>query len=102
MSVSILVGSRSMTEPLTPPSEVPCLPRNAIRLMIGQAAARFGVTPTDVLGDRRLPAIAAARQAVMWNLRARGYSLERIGRLLKRDRTTVQHGVEAYERRGWL
>ena len=91
-----------MTEPLTPPDGPLYIPRNAIRLMIGQAAARFGVTAADVLGDRRLPAIVGARQAVMWNLRARGYSLERIGRLLKRDRTTVQHGIEAYKRRGWV
>ena len=62
---------RAIIKPLTPPDAPLYVPRNAIRLMIGQAAARFGVTPTDVFGDRRIPAVAAARQAVMWNLRAR-------------------------------
>ncbi len=35
----------------------------------------------------------------MWNLPACGYSLERIGRLPKRDRTTVHYSIQMYERR---
>jgi hypothetical protein len=63
-------------------------------------AAEFGVTLEDLLGERRHAPIAEARQVAMaLGQRCCGYSLPRIGRLLRRDHTTVLHGIRTVARR---
>lgn len=61
---------------------------------IGKA---FGLTPKEVLSDRREKRIVLARQAVMyWCSRLSLRSLPQIGRLMHRDHTTIMHGRRVY------
>jgi chromosomal replication initiator protein len=57
--------------------------------------------PLDVLlGPSRERWVVEARQGLMWVLRNRlGLSFPEIGRAMKRDHSTVVHGVKAEERR---
>ena len=57
--------------------------------------------PLDVLlGPCRDAWIVQARQGLMWVLRNRlGLSYPEIGRVMKRDHTTVKHGVDAENKR---
>ena len=57
--------------------------------------------PLDVLlGPSREAWVVESRQGLMWVLRHRlGLSYPEIGRAVKRDHTTVLHGVKAEERR---
>lgn len=63
------------------------------------AAREYGVSPEDVLGDRRLLMTAQARQAAMVVLRRAGWTTSAIGALLNRDHSTVSTGSTMYARR---
>ena len=57
----------------------------------------FGLTPKEVLSDRREKRVVLARQAVMyWCCRLSLRSLPQIGRLMHRDHTTIMHGRRTY------
>jgi chromosomal replication initiator protein len=57
-------------------------------------AAEFGCTLEDLLGEGRPAEIALARHAAMaLGRRVLGYSLPKLGRLLRRDHTTVLYGI---------
>lgn len=57
-------------------------------------AAEFGCPLEDLLGDRRTAEIALARHAAAaLGQRVLGYSLPKLGRLLRRDHTSVLYGV---------
>lgn len=73
----------------TPPS----LTRYTGREIIDRIAKLHDVEPVEVLGPSRLPELCEARRAIMRELRARGWSTPRIGRLLNRDHSTVVHGL---------
>jgi chromosomal replication initiation ATPase DnaA len=77
-----------------------CLtPRACTRARIADIATRHGVAPDEVMGSSRRATVSRARQAVMADLRARGWSSVKIGRLLHRHHTTVLHGIAAHEAR---
>lgn len=62
-------------------------------------AGATGVTMEDMLGEGRSYEIALARHMAMALARKLlGYSLPRIGRLLRRDHTTVLHGLRRIAR----
>lgn len=85
-------------------------PRDTVREILQRCADNHGVTPADIVGDRRFKPIVHARQEAMYRLRdlrtfegARRFSLPRIGQLLGgRDHTTILHGVRAHEARNGL
>ena len=85
------------------PMSIPRFPetrREFLARAITEAATAHGVAPHRVAGpDRDRPA-AQARQDVYLALREAGWTLPEIGRALKRDHTTVLHGIaEAQKRR---
>lgn len=57
----------------------------------------YGVTPSVVLGDSRLPSAVRARRAACWLLRTSGLSYPVAGKLLELDHTTVMHHWRAVE-----
>lgn len=76
------------------------------RQAIAAAAAKFGVSPIDIVSRDRSRTVAHARQYVMWLLRerrrqdgARTHSLPTIGQALGVDHTTVLHAWRAVEKR---
>jgi chromosomal replication initiation ATPase DnaA len=54
---------------------------------------QWGVTPEDVLKNRRFGELVEPRFAVMLLARELGASYSQIGRALRRDSTTVMNGV---------
>lgn len=67
--------------------------------LITHAALLWQIEPARLAGRCRTRLATEARQAVAAVLRRRGYAFTEIGRLLKRDHTTIMHAVEAAERR---
>lgn len=61
-------------------------------------ATEYGVTVDDIVGYRKEKNILKARWKAMYLLHKRGMSFSRIGRLLKKDHTTVMNAVKNYEK----
>lgn len=61
--------------------------------IIHRVAKLHDVTPDDITGPSKLPEHCQARFHVMRELRAKGWSTPRIGRLLNRDHTTIVYGL---------
>lgn len=72
------------------------------RGVLEATADTFGVAVADLTGPSRAQSIVAARQAAMLILRDHipWLSCEEIGRLLRRDHSTVLYGVQAARERG--
>lgn len=69
--------------------------------IIREVAEQHGVRVVDMSGPRRDLKIVAARQEAMWRVKMErpDMSLPMIGRLFKRDHTTVLHGIRVHEKR---
>lgn len=63
--------------------------------IIATVCNKFDVTMEILSGPRRTKNIVCARQSIFWLVRETcpGMSLPHIGRLLRRDHTTVLHGI---------
>jgi len=60
--------------------------------LIDRVAGYYGFTRAQLLSHRRTAPLALARQVAMHLLRAEGLMATRVGRLLRRDHSTVLHG----------
>lgn len=69
--------------------------RNHDELDLFLRSCRFSLADLQAYDGR--PAVAAARNELMWRLRRCGWSYPKIGRLLGRDHTTVMSGVRRHE-----
>lgn len=70
------------------------------KAIIAQTAQRYGVEPAMILGRNRARVASIPRQAAMAAVReATGYSLPQIGRIFKRDHTTVLYAIRAHAAR---
>lgn len=63
--------------------------------IIPHVCRKHGITPDELLGNRRFPHLVEARREVIKHMLARDYSLPRIGRALRRDHSTIAHHVKA-------
>ena len=61
------------------------------RDVVASVASAFGQGAREIMSASRRRDVVAARAAIATILREAGYSLSRIGRVLKRDHTTVMH-----------
>lgn len=78
--------------------------RDLLDLVAGVCRAH-GVTLDELCGRERTQAVSWARHEAWWHLRHHPdlhYSLAEIGRIFRRDHTTVGHGVASHARRGAL
>ena len=66
---------------------------NLLRLL-DEASALFGVSQTVIMSTRRNFVASHPRQWVMYESYCLGFSNAEIGRFLRRDHTTVMHGVK--------
>jgi chromosomal replication initiation ATPase DnaA len=62
--------------------------------ILDAVADRHGVTTKEILGRSRTAPVAAARHVVEAELFQSGMACAEIGRILGRDHTSVQHGVQ--------
>jgi chromosomal replication initiator protein len=81
-----------------PPLTLP--PGEGLGRIIAACAAEFGTAAEEVIGEGRHAAAIQARHAAMAiGRRLLGYSLPRIGRVMRRDHTTVLAAIRGVERR---
>jgi len=93
-------------QPPPPPEPEPDLrppllagaPIGRIRDLVEPVLQRHQLTWKDISGRSRRRPIVMARQECMWVMRSAGMSYPLIGRFLRRDHTTVLHGVRQHER----
>lgn len=60
-------------------------------------AEHHGISVGDMVGPSKQKAFMVPRWAAWTELRARGYSLTRIGEFFGRDHTTILSGIRKYE-----
>ena len=56
----------------------------------------FGVSVEDILSSKKSDIKVLARHTLYKSINFMGYNLSETGRLLKRDHTTVRHGIKVY------
>lgn len=66
-----------------------------VRKIILEVAREYNVEPDDIVGPRRLRWIVVPRQEAMRRAVDAGLSLHRVARAMRRDHTTVLHGIRA-------
>ena len=77
------------------------LRRRGLFELVEYICQRRGVTPDDLCGRIRSQSVARARHELWWAIRAlpdHHYSYPELGRLFRRDPTTILHGVAAHQR----
>lgn len=71
-----------------------------IRDIIVATAREFQILPADILSSKRTKHIILARQKAMWRARTElNASYLKIGRIFKRDHSTVIHNVRRWDAR---
>lgn len=70
-----------------------------MRVIFTATAAKYGLTLSELRGPDRRHHIAHPRQEGMLIAHRAGYSLHMIGIYLRRDHTTIMHGVRVAEER---
>lgn len=66
--------------------------------IVRECAAAHGTFPWTIISDCRRATVVLARQEAFYRLRYETtYSFPQIGRYMKRDHSTVLHGIEQYE-----
>jgi chromosomal replication initiation ATPase DnaA len=79
---AVLVDSRGMT------------PRQANLLEIEAIAKAHCFTLEDILGPRKFKPLVAVRRKCAVMLREKGHTMTEIGRILRRDHTTIVHALQ--------
>ena len=70
-----------------------------MRSIADAVVAQYGLTLAEMRGPSQRPAISHPRQHVMAALREAGYSMAQIGSFLRRDHSTVVHGLRSHAMR---
>lgn len=69
-------------------------PRATARRILAETAARHGVAPIDMIGDRRYRPLVASRREAAWLIaRDTDLSLLQISNLLRKDHTSVINAI---------
>lgn len=71
----------------------------AARSILESAAEYHASSVREILSRKRQQHIVRARQRAMAELSDRGWSLERIAIVMRRDHSTVHHGIGAHRAR---
>lgn len=58
---------------------------------------KFGLSLTSIVRKDKSARLVFPRHLIMFMMHLQGYSPSRIGKILRRDRTSVYHGIEAIE-----
>lgn len=69
-------------------------PRDRTMSMIREIAAKFELTPGDLIRHSKSAAAVEARREVFTILSAKGWTANQIGTLFRRDVSTVQHSLD--------
>jgi chromosomal replication initiation ATPase DnaA len=69
-------------------------PREKNLLDIDNIAQTHGYDVGDILGKSKFRKLVMARRECVLMLRAKGYSTTEIGRIMKRDHSTIVHSLQ--------
>ncbi len=69
-------------------------PRQLNMERIDAIARLYDYTVEDILGKSKLKALVAARRECIVMFRGMGYSTTEIGRIMKRDHSTIVHALQ--------
>lgn len=69
-------------------------PRQVNIMRIEAIAEEYDYTVEDVLGKSKLKALVAVRRKCIVMFRGMGYSTTEIGRIMKRDHSTIVHALQ--------
>jgi chromosomal replication initiation ATPase DnaA len=84
------------------PAVIQALDARGLLDLVAGVCRTHGVTLDELCGRTRTRAASCARHEAWWQIRHHPklhYSLGDIGRLFRRDHTTVRHGIEAHQGR---
>lgn len=77
----------------------PMLPKDRLALVARIVGRVFGEDPAAILSELRFPPLAHARQTIAWIMRRwTNMSYPQIGRLLRRDSSTIVHSCQSVDR----
>ena len=72
--------------------------RCTVRSILDLVSARFSISLSEITGPSRRAELVEPRHVAMYLARLEGHSLPKIGRIVRRDHTTVLHGAEKIKR----
>jgi len=72
-------------------------PREKHLQAIAEIADKHGYNVEDILGPCRHKHLVIVRRECVAMLRAKGYSTTEIGRIMKRDHSTIVHSLQVLE-----
>lgn len=73
---------------------------DSIDAILKETAIRYGITVFEMMGESRHHISVKARHEALWRIRMEtGLSASKIGRMFKKDHTTVIHAVNKHEER---
>ena len=75
------------------------MPSDKYAMVIQNVAAKHKITYENIMSQSKEGIINAARQEAYWSLHALGLSSAQVGRIMKRDHTTILHGIKQHEAR---
>ena len=98
-----IVPEAPVKEPEGPPQYRPGTPERA-KAIINIVAKYYGIAINDLLGERQFPKFSGPRQVAIFlilefNRQNRSYSFTRIGKMFRRDHTTIIHATRAVAKR---
>jgi len=67
---------------------------------IDAIAKLHGYTVEDILSQRKSKSLVAARRECVVKMRSKGYSTTQIGRIMKRDHSTICHALSVAKLKG--
>jgi chromosomal replication initiator protein len=92
------VPTRGLTLGIDDAGYVTIKPRLTVKRIQAVVSAFYGIEPREMTSDRRAREVARPRQIAMYLAReTTPKSLPDIGRLFKRDHTTVMHAIRRVE-----
>lgn len=78
---------------------VSLLPSERYALIIRRVAEKYGMDVEDILSDCKNREYTVPRQEAYYDLHKMGLSAQHIGKLMRRDHTTVLHGIQQHKNR---
>lgn len=75
------------------------LRRESVRCVVDAISKQTGVPSVRIVSVSRNKEVVAARQWAFFELQAAGFSLTQMGRMFKKDHTTILHGIRKHRER---
>lgn len=79
--------------------DVKGMPKNNFFRLLIEVAKKHNVDPNAIVNPNRRKSMVVIRRELVWRaVNEAGYSRARVGRMLKRDHTTIIHDLNCWER----